>query len=188
MTLKLYDEALERKLKKIFPNVKSAPPEEALFYSSDSDAKVKLPLITMYRMSNPIDWNSYSFAETNTGFDMSDNDRTLTISVNINYQIDIWGANRTVVDDLFKDLVFYMIRKPYITLDMQGSEHDKMFSLRLIDDQSASDISSFSDNNRLYRYSLTYEVREARLMQHAKKDYIIHEVPVDIDSKVDTDK
>ena len=185
MTLELYDEALEKKLKKLFPNIIGASPDEAM-WSSNKDGKVSLPLISFYRVNNPIDWNNYNNAEVfgTRGYTRSVNEdtgeigKTLSISVTLTYQIDLWAADRKTVDQLFQDVLFALLLHPYIELDMSGTEKDKVFSLRLIDSQNSTDIPSFSRNNRIYRYTLTYQVNEARLMYQYNNKYSVKSIPV----------
>lgn len=185
MTLELYDEAVERKLKKLFDNVIGAPSNEAL-WSSNKNGKVSLPLISFYRTSNPIDWTNYNNAELfgTKGYRRTYNDETgestntLSIAVNISYQIDLWAADRKTVDSLFHDIVFALILHPDIELDMDGTEDNKIFSLRLVDSQNSTDVASFLQTNRIYRYSLTYTINEARLMYQEKSTYITREIPV----------
>ena len=54
MSLKRYDEALEIKLKSVFPNVRMADDEKAFETSAtqEEDVVVKLPLITFARINN----------------------------------------------------------------------------------------------------------------------------------------
>lgn len=185
MTLELYDEAVERKLKKLFPNVIGASPNEAM-WSSNKNGKVELPLVSFYRINNPIDWSSYNNAELfgTKGYTRSYNDddnsigKTLSISVTLTYQIDLWAADRKTSDQLFQDMVFALILHPNIQLDMKGTEKDKVFSLRLLDSQNSTDIPSFARNNRIYRYTMTYQVNEARLMYQYNDKYPVKEIPI----------
>lgn len=66
MSLELYDLALEKKLRNIFDNVTIAPPDDA-FARSNEEGKVKLPLISAYRMGNEVNWDEYNHAATFTG-------------------------------------------------------------------------------------------------------------------------
>lgn len=59
MSLELYDLALEKKLKNIFENVIMAPPDDA-FARSNKEGKVKLPLISAYRMSTEVNWDEFN--------------------------------------------------------------------------------------------------------------------------------
>ena len=59
MSLELYDLALEKKLKNIFENVIMSPPDDA-FARSNKEGKVRLPLISAYRMSNEVNWDEFN--------------------------------------------------------------------------------------------------------------------------------
>lgn len=59
MSLELYDKALEKKLKNIFENTIFAPPDEA-FARSNVEGKVRLPLISAYRISTEVNWEEFN--------------------------------------------------------------------------------------------------------------------------------
>lgn len=191
MTLKWYDEALENKLSRLFSNVISASPDEAM-YLSNKNGKVTLPLISMYRMSNSINWEDYNFAESNlTGWnsgsissDQDDSIRELimtkAIPVDLTYQIDIWSSDRETLDHVYHDLVFTLLVRPNIKVDMHNQLSNKIFALRLTGEQYSTDISQFNQSNRLYRYSLTYQVNDARLLYNEELSYKYEDVSINI--------
>ena len=165
-SLKLYEIALTEKLKSIFPNVKYASPDEA-FNSSNNKGKVKLPLITAYRVENPAMFGEMdNFAEKFRGRMTSHTDLTstnyMTVAVNLSYQIDIWANDRESLDGLYCELIFYMIRYP--NLEITLDKFSKLsFAMMLTDSESMTDTSSFDELGRLYHMSLTYEIPTAKL-------------------------
>lgn len=181
-TLELYDEALLQKLKKLYTNVIGTFPDRAMF-ESNNKSKVSLPLISMYRLQNDINFSGgISHPAVFRGYRTGDEQRTRVIDIDLLYTIDIWADKRNEADQLFYDLVYILWTKPNITLDMEGTENDKLFSLRLVEQSSSSNLFEQSvENNRIYRYTLTYSVNEAKLMYRVP-DGMITDVDTEVDS------
>lgn len=181
-TLELYDEALLQKLKKLYTNVIGTFPDRAMF-ESNNKSKVSLPLISMYRLQNDINFSGdISHPAVFRGYRTGDEQRTRVIDIDLLYTIDIWADKRNEADQLFYDLVYILWTKPNIMLDMEGTENDKLFSLRLVEQSSSSNLFEQSvENNRIYRYTLTYSVNEAKLMYRVP-DGMITDVDTEVDS------
>lgn len=181
-TLELYDEALLQKLKKLYTNVIGTFPDRAMF-ESNNKSKVSLPLISMYRLQNDINFSGgISHSAVFRGYRTGDEQRTRVIDIDLLYTIDIWADKRNEADQLFYDLVYILWTKPNIMLDMEGTENDKLFSLRLVEQSSSSNLFEQSvENNRIYRYTLTYSVNEAKLMYRVP-DGMITDVDTEVDS------
>lgn len=181
-TLELYDEALLQKLKKLYTNVIGTFPDRAMF-ESNNKSKVSLPLISMYRLQNDINFSGgISHSAAFRGYRTGDEQRTRVIDIDLLYTIDIWADKRNEADQLFYDLVYLLWTKPNIMLNMEGTENDKLFSLRLVEQSSSSNLFEQSvENNRIYRYTLTYSVNEAKLMYRVP-DGMITEVDTEVDS------
>ena len=181
-TLELYDEALLQKLKKLYTNVIGTFPDRAMF-ESNNKSKVSLPLISMYRLQNDINFSGgISHPAAFRGYRTGDEQRTRVIDIDLLYTIDIWADKRNEADQLFYDLVYILWTKSNIMLDMEGTENDKLFSLRLVEQSSSSNLFEQSvENNRIYRYTLTYSVNEAKLMYRVP-DGMITEVDTEVDS------
>lgn len=181
-TLELYDEALLQKLKKLYTNVIGTFPDRAMF-ESNNKSKVSLPLISMYRLQNDINFSGgISHSAIFRGYRTGDDQRTRVIDIDLLYTIDIWADKRNEADQLFYDLVYILWTKPNIMLDMEGTENDKLFSLRLVEQSSSSNLFEQSvENNRIYRYTLTYSVNEAKLMYRVP-DGMITDVDTEVDS------
>lgn len=181
-TLELYDEAMLKKLKKLYTNVIGTFPDRAMF-DSNNESKVSLPLISVYRLSNDIDWNEWNHTETFRGRRSDESQRTRSIPIDLLYTVDIWGDTRNQADQLFYDIVYRLIIKPNIILDMKGTEPNKLFSLRLVEQSSSSNLFEQSrEQNRIFRYTLTYTVNMARMLYHVPDGFI-----TDTDIVVDTE-
>ena len=198
MSLELYDLALEKKLKNVFENVIMSPPDDA-FARSNKEGKVRLPLISAYRMSNEVNWDEFNHpasfrgkptrVEYREGFenDSQGNPRyadvswrhnpvnspsmrngldayrvTETVPIKITYQIDIWAQLRKYADEIFRELVFYMLHYPDLLVEIPSVQEPLVFSLQLTDTSTETDY-EFGDTNVIHRYTLTYEVPFAQI-------------------------
>lgn len=198
MSLELYDLALEKKLKNIFENVIMSPPDDA-FARSNKEGKVRLPLISAYRMSNEVNWDEFNHpasfrgkptrVEYREGFknDSQGNPRyadvnwkhnpvnspsmrrgldayrvTESVPIKITYQIDIWAQLRKYADEIFRELVFYLLHYPDLLVEIPSVQEPLVFSLQLTDTSTETDY-EFGDTNVIHRYTLTYEVPYAQL-------------------------
>lgn len=183
MSLSLYDEALQRKLKEVFPNVVGASTEEA-FSASQEGGKVRLPLISFYRISNPVDNATYNMPEAFKGRLASRRgdlaDREMTIPIIITYQIDIWGTSRKVVDEIFTEFLYFMLRKPNLEIKLPTSDTKFDFSMILQDSENSTELSDFESIGRIYRSTLTYEVSAKLFYLEKASTNLIREFDIDI--------
>ena len=167
--ISIYDEAFREKLVKVFPNVIIAPPELA-FVRSEQEGKVQLPLISLYRISNPIDLEDHNMYEHFSGKRIrvpEDEDAFLlekSLSMTINYQLDIWAQWRSLADGLFREIVYYLLRNPNLEIKIPEFNGEiSTFALRYLDCDQPTDYESFEDKNIIHRYTLSYEVPRAKL-------------------------
>ena len=198
MSLELYDLALEKKLKNVFENVIMSPPDDA-FARSNKEGKVRLPLISAYRMSNEVNWDEFNHpasfrgkptrVQYREGFenDNQGNPRyadvnwknnpinnpsmrngldayrfTESVPIKITYQVDIWAQLRKYADEIFRELVFYLLHYPDLLVEIPSVQEPLVFSLQLTDTSTETDY-EFGDMNVIHRYTLTYEVPYAQL-------------------------
>lgn len=180
--LSIYDEAFRDKLVKVFPNVIVAPPDLA-FVRSEQDGKVPLPLISIYRLSNPIDLEDYNMYEAFVGKRLKVDDDTFllekSLSMTINYQLDIWTQWRSHADGIFREVVYYLLRYPNLEVkipEFQGAI--SRFALRYLDMDQPTDYDSFEDKNTIHRYTLNYEVPRAKLFYKGQSAKAVKSLPV----------
>ena len=104
---------------------------------------------------------------------------TKAISMDISYQIDIWANTRVECDQIYEELLFYMQLEPNLSIEIptQGQQD---FALALTDVDMATEVTSFAEQGRLYRYTLTYELQDANIFLQERR-----KVPVDIDVRVE---
>ena len=183
MSLSIYDDALGKKLKKLFPNVVGASTDEA-FSASEDKGKVKLPLISFYRISNPIDTQTYNMPEAFRGRVLKrsefDGDVGMTLPVLITYQIDIWATSRRICDEIFTELVFYLIRNPNIQISVPKQSSPQDFAMVLQDTENSTELSEFDTIGRIYRSTLTYEVSGKLFYNKSKPVPLVREFDINI--------
>lgn len=188
MSLKLYDEAMTEFIKEVFPNTVFAYQEKAFETRATKrdmppkgEVEVMLPLVTLNRLTTEY---AFEFAGNNnrslSGYQGLRNRYIKTIPINIVYQIDIWSNKREETDDIFRELSFYL-RDNEIEIDFdKDGKKDPLkisFVLHLLDNEDNTDIESFTDKGRIYRHSITVELREAVLIMTSDM-HLVKDIPV----------
>ena len=98
-------------------------------------------------------------------FENSKGVRWRALPVRITYQITIWSDRRTEVDDIYRELMMYLITdNPHITVMMDGMDVPENFVLEVTDTDSTTDVDSFSDKGRIYTQNILVDVPEAQLL------------------------
>ena len=146
------------------------------------DGNVTLPMISMYRMNNPIkeDINHYeAFHGRYARIDDCDSiTLEMAVPIEIEYQVDIWAQYRTQADILFRELFFFLLRDPNLVVDIPEFDESQVFSLKYESMDQSTDYSSFEETYILHRYSITYKVPTARMFYRGKSAKLVHEIPV----------
>ena len=175
-SLKLYDVSFTDKLKAVFPNTVYSSTDEA-FEVASTEGKVKLPLISLYRLENPPLYEEmYNHAESfrgrMTSYSAKSSVSCMTLPVDLSYQIDIWAKSRDQLDTIFCELLFFMKRNPNITINVEGLGSQDFGTILTDSNTSDTDYSGFKDIGRLYRMSLTYEIPTAKLFYFKNHSYL----------------
>ena len=181
--LSIYDYAFREKLLSVFPNVVVSHPDIVLKRAAElHDGNVTLPMISMYRMNNPIkeDINHYeAFHGRYARIDDCDSiTLEMAVPIEIEYQVDIWAQYRTQADILFRELFFFLLRDPNLVVDIPEFDESQVFSLKYESMDQSTDYSSFEETYILHRYSITYKVPTARMFYRGKSAKLVHEIPV----------
>jgi len=176
MSLKEYDEGIRDKLVAVFPNVISASPDVA-FKESSVDGKVKLPLISVYRVGMEFNWGYYNSAQTFIGEKVvyQTADKTLVLGKSLplllRYQVDIWAQKREFADGILRELLFFFVEEPYITIEATKQESPQ-FTLNIESLEDNTDITSYPDLGKIYRYTLTYNVPSGKIFLYKDTKYV----------------
>lgn len=175
MSLAAYDTGLLNYLKEAlsFDNIINSAETKAFDNIADhtEGVKVNVPLISFWRISNPVATESDNFPRRHRGKLMSTDlvsstgVRWRTLPVTITYQITIWSDRRTEVDDIYRELMMYLITdNPHIVVKLEGMDTPEEFYIKVVDTDSTTDVDSFSDRGKLYTQNILVEVPDAQLL------------------------
>ena len=183
--LSIYDSALQKKLLEVFPNIIVAHPDVVMKRASEKDGKISLPMISMYRMANPIKEGEINHFEAFHGRAAKriSNDHIeleMALPIEIEYQIDIWAQKRSGADSLFRELVFFLLREPNLVINIPEFERPQIFSMKYESMDQPTDYSSIEESSPIHRYSLTYKVPDARLFYRGVSEKLVRHIPVNL--------
>ena len=171
MSLHCFDLSMKKKIKEVFDNTELAQ-EERLFYDSiEEGAILSLPKISIFRLSNVLSYDKSTDSRVRLGYQAFSEDKNFvsnihSVPVIITYQIDIYSDKRIEVDELFKELSFYLYMNDSLHVEFNLSDDtvlEEDYTIKVIDNQSQTDFSSFEDKGRLYRETLNVEIPNADL-------------------------
>lgn len=183
MSLAAYDEGLLNYLKETlsFPNVINSAESQAWDNFADEDlvegnrekkkAEVTLPMVSFWRIANPLTHvGGGNFAMRRRGR-IADKDedsgtaiRWRSLPISLSYQITIWSDRRREVDDIFRELIMYLVTdNPHISIKLEGMETPEEFMLEVVDTDSSTDVDSFDNRGRIYTQHILVDVTDAQL-------------------------
>lgn len=177
MSIHLYDEALKNKLKEVFENVVDASEDKALQYSENGEALVNLPLISFWRLNNNLSTDYAQFPLKNIGRrsnKMINNSKVVNYELNFNleYQIDIWSDRRSECDDLFTELVLFLLQEPNLVIHDPNLNQSFNFPLQITETVTNVDLTQFSEQGNLYRQVITISIPNATVFFPVKRKII----------------
>lgn len=175
MSLAAYDEGVLKYLKDAmnFDNIINSAESRAFGDVAEHTDKVevKFPLISFWRIANPVDFPGGNFAMRHRGkivqTDYTDQKgvRWRALPVKLTYQITIWSDRRREVDDIYRELMMYLMTdNPHIEVMMEGMEVPEKFVLEVTDTDTTTDVDSFADRGRIYTQNILVDVPEAQLL------------------------
>lgn len=175
MSLAAYDEGVLKYLKDAmnFDNIINSAESRAFGDVAEhtDKVKVKFPLISFWRIANPVDFPGGNFAMRHRGkivqTDYTDQKgvRWRALPVKLTYQITIWSDRRREVDDIYRELMMYLMTdNPHIEVMMEGMEVPEKFVLEITDTDTTTDVDSFADRGRIYTQNILVDVPEAQLL------------------------
>jgi hypothetical protein len=197
MSLAAYDDALLSYLKKIlnFDNVINSAETQAWSNIADEDlteggrptkkADVSLPMVSFWRTSSPLTYKGGgNWAFRHHGKLVEANDTTYvgtrwrTLPITLMYQITIWSDRRHEVDDIYRELLMYLITdNPIISIKLEGMNEEQKFGLDVVDTDTSVDVDSFDDKGRIYTENIIVSVNEAQLF-FSKEIPLVKEIPL----------
>ena len=174
MDMSQYDDALVKKVTGVFKNTVYASTDNAFMECAKlNNDKPKVPLVSIWRTNFKIDQENYNEAAFRNGKYTQFNRDTLrskdlkSLPLELYYQVDCWGLKRPQLDKLVKELLFFFLRYPKLTLDFSEQKFDVEFSCEDCtiyvdpDIQDSTEPSSFEDKGTIYRTTIDLIVKDA---------------------------
>lgn len=207
MSVEMYDYAVRDKLRGVFSNTHYAPTDEAFKRCAEAnEGKVKLPMISIFRPGAfEIDTRNYNMPDFFRGRNMwlkapelgegqSLDDvypkgniapeaiRNLrSLPVVLRYQMDVWGTRMDVVNEMTKEIIFWLVEYPHIVVAEPISEIGMEFSIEFEDGiTDNTDIMGFQDRGKLYRNSLDFFIRDARLFSYLDIEKLVKNIEIEV--------
>ena len=177
MSLYAYDEGLLKYLKEAlnFSNIINSA--ESVAFSNiveegeeKKNLKIEVPMISFWRTANPLSIEGGGpFGLRHRGRLIGQDDdkthRWRALPINISYQITIWSDKRREVDDIFRELMMYMITdNPHIEVKFDGRNTPEKFLIEVTDTDDGTDIDGFDERGRLYMTHILIDIKEAQLI------------------------
>lgn len=136
--------------------------------NSKHQDKIPLTFISFYRSPNfDIDMGRYNFTMTQLGDNVrlsgDDYQRTAryvqSLPINVTYQVDLWAAKETSVQELAIDLItkIYMDRQVLIA-DMNPDGEPARFHIQDVTWVDNSDLELENEKGKIYRHTVTFTV------------------------------
>lgn len=171
MSLHCFDLSMKKKIKEVFDNTELAQEERLFSDSIEEGAILSLPKISIFRLSNVLSYDKSTDSRVRSGYQAFSEDKNFvsnihSVPVIITYQIDIYSDKRIEVDELFKELSFYLYMNDSLHVEFNLSDDtilEEDYTIKVIDNQSQTDFSSFDERGRLYRETLNVEIPNADL-------------------------
>ena len=163
LTFKHYDEAVITYFKGLYDWSVYASPDNAFMTAGmEFEDKVPLPLISVYRTEftlNPVRNNALFFRGRTLAVSEDKISKERVLPLIFSYQMDLWGDNDSLVNQMFSELLFAVIEDPLITLICDGFDEPYKANLVLTDIQNNSDSIQYASRGRLYRLTATFQVQ-----------------------------
>jgi len=174
--LKDFDNAFTNKIKSWFSNTVYA--NTAIVYNvaynlvDDPTTELRFPLISIYRPNGFNLSTMQSFAAKRQGieyfYNEDDNKSSLArfIAVNLPYQLDIYTKSPEDLDDITENIMQALNFEPTLTVSQRDSDTNENYVERydIIYNNGPVEQSEFQNGDRIYHYSIVYEIPNARLV------------------------
>lgn len=174
LTFKHYDEAVINYFKDLYDWSVYASPERAFEIAGmNFGDKVPLPLISVYRSEfglNPVRNTALFFRGRTLSLSEDKINKERVLPLLFSYQMDLWGDNDALINQMFTELLFAVVEYPLITLICDGFDEPYKANMVLTEIQNNSDSIQYSSRGRLYRYTAIFQVQAyvAKLEEKAR--------------------
>lgn len=181
MSFYLYDNAFEALLKRLLPNTHFVQQELSFEEAAKATDNPSFPLITFYQVATRVkkEHLSMSMARYSTALQGVRDGKVFgvnAIPVHITWQLDFYDPKREVVDEMIRELLFFLIKKPKISIVIRGSVNQPYhwnldFEEDVVDN---SDLVEFKETGRVYRKTLNIFTDEAWLFNSRITPAVAH--------------
>lgn len=151
---------------------------------------LRFPLVSIYRTNGFSVKSNQNFASRKRGIilDREDGTNDLIMSrflvVNLPYQIDIYAKTPESLNDITEQLIQALNLDQKLAVTQKDKKSGKNYSetYDIVYESGPSDISEFTNDDRVYHYSLLYNVDNARIVNFKVTPEIkISESSVDVE-------
>lgn len=174
--LKDFDNSFTNKVKGWFSNTIYA--NTAIIYNvaynlvDDPTTELRFPLISIYRPTGFSLAQNQSFAARRQGieyyYNQDDNKSSLArfITASLPYQIDIYTKSPEDLDDITENVMQALNFEPTLTVRQKDDETGETYEERydIMYNNGPVEQSEFQNGDRIYHYSVVYEIPNARLV------------------------
>lgn len=176
MALKDFDIAFTNKIKAWYSNTIYA--NTAIVYNvaynlvDDPTTELRFPLISIYRPDGFALSGTQTFAARKRGieffYDEEADVRGVArfITVNLPYQIDIYAKSPEALDDITEHIIHALNLDQKLTVSQVDKKNNQAYveAYDIIYSGGPSELSEFQDGDRVYHYSLAYDINNARIL------------------------
>lgn len=171
-----FDKALLAKIKAYYPNTIFA--NTAIVYNvayslaTDSTLKLSFPMINIYRPTGFSLVDEQNFAAKLRGIPfayLEDTDKidiARFLTVNLAYQLDIYAKSMEELSEITMQIMQALNFDPHVTVTQADTENGKSYMERyqLTYNNGPVEQSEFTNDDRIYRYAVVYEIKNARVV------------------------
>ena len=182
----LYDDAVVEKFKELFGTDKMfiIPPERAKDTIAQIEKDdVKFPLVSLDRKGFTVRDNAINWSASRMGLAVSITDDGKAnimhvIPIKINYQLDVYTADRVSCDEILRELIFYFTLHPTLMVKIPyGLNTRHKFNLFFNPDiEDNSDTISHIEKGVLYRYTANLYTDDAYLFANTPVDLVVEDI------------
>lgn len=174
--LKDFDIAFTNKIKAWYSNTIYA--NTAVIYNvaynlvDDATVQLRFPLISIYRPNGFEMTDTQTFAATRKGIEYFYNNSTHEsgharfLTVNLPYQLEIYTKSPEDLNDITENLMQALNFDPTVEVTQINEDNNENYTERydITYSNGPSEQSEFQNDDRVYHYSIVYEIRNARLV------------------------
>lgn len=185
----MYDKALLDKLRSAFPNTVQAEPDRFFEALDELQKEIKdkgknvpkLPAMSFYRSQTSVSTPLLNTPARQIGrkLNFTNPEETSvfngrTIPLRLEYMLELWSKEKSVLNDLIGQMLFYLYRKPNLEIQIPKSQETQVFSIAVDENiMDNTEVSEFDDKGKLYRATLTLIIDDAQLFNVYEKKTVL---------------